>query len=166
MYKKELRKQTNIDLREYPSRETIPLPVDREEGILTSPPPLAYCTVVKNLPTVGFLAVLLHTGVVLATALPVAYTSKCVLTLQYMNEEAGIITESPRKSPAAEFLDETQTKVLRVSFILFTVTSAALLRDFYFFKLTQPLTVLKYSVHCKGERREMEKIIPPRPPMV
>jgi hypothetical protein len=38
-------------------------------------------------------------------------------------------------------LDEIQTKVLIVLLLLFTVTSTALLRDFYFFKLTQSLTV-------------------------
>jgi hypothetical protein len=62
MNKKELRKQTNIGLREFPSRETIPLQVDRGEEGSRPPPPLSYCTAVNNLPTVGFLAVLLHTG--------------------------------------------------------------------------------------------------------
>jgi hypothetical protein len=42
----------------------------------------------------------------------------------------------------AEFLDQIQTKVLRI-FLRASqqVTSPALLRGFYFFKLTQPLTV-------------------------
>jgi hypothetical protein len=41
----------------------------------------------------------------------------------------------------AEFLDEIQTKVLELSFVLFTATTIALLGDLYFFKLTQPYTV-------------------------
>ncbi len=43
--------------------------------------------------------------------------------------------------PEVEFLDEIQTKVLRVFLFAFTVTSTALPWDFYFFKLTQTLTV-------------------------
>jgi hypothetical protein len=38
-------------------------------------------------------------------------------------------------------LDEIQTKVFRVFLLAFLVTSSALPREFYFFKLTQPLTV-------------------------
>jgi hypothetical protein len=56
--------------------------------------------------------------------------------------------------PEAESLDEIQTKVLRVFSLLLTVTSTALPRDLYFFKLTQPLTVstvqLLYTVKEKG----------------
>jgi hypothetical protein len=52
-------------------------------------------------------------------------------------------------------LDEIQTKVKKEFFsLLFTVTSTALHRDFYFFKFTQPLTVftaqLLYTVKEKG----------------
>ncbi len=43
------------------------------------------------------------------------------------------------KSPEAEFLDEIRTKFF--SSLLFTITSTALLWDFYFFKHTQPLTI-------------------------
>jgi hypothetical protein len=110
-----LRTQTNIGLREYPSRETIPWQVDRGEGIPS--PHVQWLTIY---PLLDSLPALLRTDVVAATALPVAYTSKCVRTLQYMYVEAGFITESPRKSPEAEFLDETQIKVLIVSSILFT----------------------------------------------
>ncbi len=49
-------------------------------------------------------------------------------------------------------MDEIQTKVLKS--LLFTVTSTALPWDFFFFKLTQPLTVstvqLLYTVKEKG----------------
>jgi hypothetical protein len=41
----------------------------------------------------------------------------------------------------AKYLNEIQTKVLRVFLLVFKVTSTALPCDFYFFKLTQPLTV-------------------------
>jgi hypothetical protein len=55
---------------------------------------------------------------------------------------------------AAEFLDKIQIKALRVSSLLFTVTSTALSWDLYFFKLTQPLRVsrvlLLYTVKEKG----------------
>ncbi len=47
-------------------------------------------------------------------------------------------------TPEAEFLEEIQTKVF--SFLLFTVTSAALPWDFYFFKLTQPHTVSRVQL--------------------
>ncbi len=54
--------------------------------------------------------------------------------------------------PEAEFLDEIQTKVLRV----FLSTSTTLPWDLYFFKLTQHLKVatVQLTVHCKGERRK------------
>jgi hypothetical protein len=59
-------------------------------------------------------------------------------------------------SPEAGFLDEIQTK--DISSLLFKVTSAALPRKFYFFKLTQPLTFstiqLLYSVQEKGGKPE------------
>ncbi len=43
-------------------------------------------------------------------------------------------------SPEAKFLDEIQTeKSYEFSSLLFTVTSTAFPREFYFFKLTQPL---------------------------
>ncbi len=62
----------------------------------------------------------------------------------------------PKASLVYRFLDEIQTKVLRVSSLLFTVTSTALPWDFYFFKLKQPLYDFNSSVtvHCKGERRK------------
>jgi hypothetical protein len=57
--------------------------------------------------------------------------------------------------PDAEFLDEIQTKVL--SFFLLAIhrhLSSFALGDFYFFKLTQPLTVstvqLLYTVKENG----------------
>jgi hypothetical protein len=127
MNKKELRKQTNIGLREYPSRETIPLQVDRGEGI-PSPPPFSIWysgqqTIYPLL--IGFLAALLHTGVVPATALPVAYTSKCVRTLQCMYEEAGIIMEGwSKKVSRGRILKRNPDKGPK-SF-LHTVTSTAL----------------------------------------
>jgi hypothetical protein len=57
------------------------------------------------------------------------------------------VEDRPTTSTKAEFLDEIQTKVLRVPSLGFTVTSAALPLDIYFFKVTQPLTV---SVKEKG----------------
>ncbi len=53
-------------------------------------------------------------------------------------------------STEAGFLDEIPKSVL------FTVTSTALPQDFYFFRLTQPLTYFYSSVtvHYKGERRK------------
>ncbi len=61
-------------------------------------------------------------------------------------------------SPEAECLDEIQTKVKEFFSLLFTVTSTALPRDFYFFKLTQPLTVytvqLLYTVKEKGGKTD------------
>jgi hypothetical protein len=58
--------------------------------------------------------------------------------------------------PEAEFLDEIQTKVLRVFLLaISTVNSTALPWDLYFFKLTQPLTVstvhLLYTVKAIEE---------------
>jgi hypothetical protein len=54
----------------------------------------------------------------------------------------------------AEYLDEIQTKVLRFSSLLFTVTFTALPWDLYFFKITQPHIVstvqLLYTVKEKG----------------
>jgi hypothetical protein len=49
-------------------------------------------------------------------------------------------------------LDEIQTKVLRVFFLVFTVTSTAMPSDFCFFKITQPLTVstVQHPVKEKG----------------
>jgi len=61
------------------------------------------------------------------------------------------------KSTEAEILDEIQTKVLR-AFLLATHSHlyTAFPWDFYFFKLTQPLTVfivlLQYTVKEKGEK--------------
>jgi hypothetical protein len=61
-------------------------------------------------------------------------------------------------SPEAEFLDEIQTKPSEFSSLLFTVASTALPWDFYFFKLTQPLTFstvqLLYTVKEKGGKPE------------
>jgi hypothetical protein len=54
----------------------------------------------------------------------------------------------------AEFLNEIQTKVLRISSLLFTVTSTALPGNVYFFKLTQPLTV---SVKEKGGKPDKNR---------
>jgi hypothetical protein len=51
-----------------------------------------------------------------------------------------------QSSPEAEFLDEIQTKFLRV-FLLIIHSRTGLPWDFYFYKLTQPLTV---SVKEKG----------------
>jgi hypothetical protein len=67
--------------------------------------------------------------------------------------------------PEAEFLDEIQTKVLRVFLLAITVSSTALPWDFCFFRLTQPLTVFYSSVtvHCKGERRKIWKKRKPYP---
>jgi hypothetical protein len=57
-----------------------------------------------------------------------------------------------------EVLDEIQTKSYEFSSLLFTVTSSALPWDYYFFKLTQPLTAstvqLMYTVKLKGEKRD------------
>jgi hypothetical protein len=50
--------------------------------------------------------------------------------------------------PEAEFLDKIQTKVFRVFSLLFTVISTALPSDFFFFKLTQPLSPLPYVNKC------------------
>ncbi len=65
--------------------------------------------------------------------------------------------------PEAEFLDEIQTKVLRISSLLFIVTFTALPLDFCFFKLTQSLTVstvqLLYAVKEK-EGKPVNKIYP------
>ncbi len=56
-----------------------------------------------------------------------------------------------RKKHEAEFLDEIQTKVLRI--FLLEVTTSALHWKIYFFKLTQPFTVsavqLLYTVKKK-----------------
>jgi hypothetical protein len=58
--------------------------------------------------------------------------------------------------PEAEFLDEIQTeKSYEFSSLLFTVTSTALPREFYFFKLTQRL-MLSYSIL---QRRKDENLI-------
>ncbi len=54
-------------------------------------------------------------------------------------------------SPETEFLDEIQTKVLRVFLLAFrSHLYAAWPWDLNFFKLTQPLTVSIVSLHCKG----------------
>ncbi len=66
----------------------------------------------------------------------------------------------------AEFLDEIQKKSEEFSSLLLTLTSTALLWDFYFFKLTQPLTYFfsSVTVHCKGERKKTWwKTVPPSP---
>ncbi len=59
--------------------------------------------------------------------------------------------------PVAESLDEIQAKF---SSLLFTVTSTALPWGFYFFRLTQPLTVstdqLQYTVEEKGGKPRTE----------
>jgi hypothetical protein len=64
----------------------------------------------------------------------------------------------------AEISAEIHTKVLRVSPLLFIVTSTDLPWDFYFFKLTQPLTVstvhLLYILKEKWGKPD-RKIIPP-----
>jgi hypothetical protein len=64
------------------------------------------------------------------------YLSKHIQQLKHtrFNSVSQICTE-------AESLNLIQTKVLRVSSLLFTVTLTALPWDFYLFKLTQPLTV-------------------------
>ncbi len=49
--------------------------------------------------------------------------------------------ESLALSMEAEFLNEIQTKLLRVFLIAIHSHSTALHRDLYFFKLMQPLTV-------------------------
>jgi hypothetical protein len=55
--------------------------------------------------------------------------------------------------PEALFLDEIPTKVLRVFLLVFSVTSTALSFDFYFFKLTQPLTVSTIQLlHTRKEK--------------
>jgi hypothetical protein len=59
-------------------------------------------------------------------------------------------------NPEDEFLDEIQTKVLRVSLLAIHrhLYNSAL--RFPFFKLTQPLTIstVQVTVLCKGERRK------------
>ncbi len=54
----------------------------------------------------------------------------------------------------AEFSQEIQTKVLELSSLLFTVISTGFPWDFYFFRITQPLTIssvlLLYTVKEKG----------------
>ncbi len=56
--------------------------------------------------------------------------------------------------PEAKFLDEIHTKVLELfSSLLFTVTSTALPWDFYFSRLTQPLTVSVKKKRGKPERK-------------
>ncbi len=49
-----------------------------------------------------------------------------------------------------EFLDEIQSKVVS---LLFTVTCTALPWDFYFFKLTQPLTVSRVQFLCTVKKK-------------
>ncbi len=49
--------------------------------------------------------------------------------------------------PEAEFLDEIQTKVLRVFLLVIYSHFYSFAKDLFFFKLTQPLTV---SVKEKG----------------
>jgi hypothetical protein len=60
----------------------------------------------------------------------------------------------------AEFLDEIQTKILRVFLLAIHSHLYSFALRFYFFKLTQPLTVSTIQllyVHCKGERRRKEE---------
>ncbi len=66
--------------------------------------------------------------------------------------------------PEAEFLDEIQAKPKEISSLLFTFTSTALPWDFYFFKLSQPLTVstvqLLYTIKETGGKPDRK----PYPP--
>jgi hypothetical protein len=59
----------------------------------------------------------------------------------------------------AEFLDEIQTKVLRVFLLAIQshLNSFALL--FYFFELTQPLTVSSVLLYCTLYKRKEENLI-------
>jgi hypothetical protein len=50
-------------------------------------------------------------------------------------------------------LDEIQTKSSKFSSLFFRVTSTALPRDFYFFKLTHPLTVSVKEKEGKPDRK-------------
>jgi hypothetical protein len=67
--------------------------------------------------------------------------------------------------PEADFLDEIQTKVYRVFLLAFLFTCTALPWNFYFYKLTQPLTVstvqLLYTVKEKGGKPDRKPY--PRP---
>jgi hypothetical protein len=64
------------------------------------------------------------------------------------------------ESTEAEFLDEIQTKVLRVFLLVITVNSTALPWNFYFIKLTQPLPVSRVQlVYFTLLRRKEENLI-------
>ncbi len=64
-------------------------------------------------------------------------------------------------STEAEFWDEIQTKVLKFSSLLFTVTSTALPWDFYFFKLTPiPPSLWFKKIHTETSRLKTLKIMP------
>jgi hypothetical protein len=70
----------------------------------------------------------------------------------------------PTVFPEAEFLDEIQTKLLRVFLHAIHSYLYSFALTFYFFKLTQPFTVFwsSVTVHRKGERRKTwKKTIPP-----
>jgi hypothetical protein len=58
---------------------------------------------------------------------------------------------------------EIQTKVLRVFLLAFTDTSTALHRDFYFFKLSQPLTVSTVQLLDTVKEKEGKPVKKPYP---
>jgi hypothetical protein len=64
----------------------------------------------------------------------------------------------PESIPEAEFLDEIHTKVLRVSSLLFTVTSTMqlCLEIIISSKLTQPLTVINYHYGLRNPYRNLK----------
>jgi hypothetical protein len=62
--------------------------------------------------------------------------------------------------PEAEFLDEIQTKVLRVFLLAIHSHLYGFALDFYFFKLTQPLTVSMYNAKDKGEKPDSKLYTP------
>jgi hypothetical protein len=75
------------------------------------------------------------------------------------------LTNFTARPSETEFLDEPKRQISQAfSSFLFTVTSKALPWDFYFFKLTQPLTVsrvqLLYSVKKGGRRKTWQKPYP------
>ncbi len=63
-----------------------------------------------------------------------------------------VCSTAPTATPGAEFLDEIQTKAVWVFLLVIHSHLYSFALDFYFFKLTQPLTVF-----CKGERRKTWK---------